>query len=79
MRDINIRIFEQRARDYDAWFEVNSYAYESEVLALRSLLPRGGTGLEVGVGTRGVLQSPSASKSGWSPHMRWQKSHGNEA
>jgi len=51
MRDINICIFERHARDYDAWFEVNSYAYESEVLALRSLLPRSGTGLEVGVGT----------------------------
>ena len=51
MRDINIRIFERHAQEYDAWFEVNSYAYESEVLALQSLLPQSGTGLEVGVGT----------------------------
>jgi len=51
MRDINVRIFEQHAQEYDAWFKVNSYAYESEVLALRSLLPRSGRGLEVGVGT----------------------------
>ena len=66
MRDINIRIFEQHARDYDAWFEVNSYAYESEVLALRSLLPRGGTGLEVGVGT-GRFTVPLGIKVGVEP------------
>jgi ubiquinone/menaquinone biosynthesis C-methylase UbiE len=51
MKDINIRIFEQHARDYDAWFEIHVCAYESEVMAVRSLLPRSGRGLEVGVGT----------------------------
>jgi SAM-dependent methyltransferase len=51
MRDINIYIFEQHARGYDAWFEEHAYAYESEVMAVRSLLPRSGRGLEVGVGT----------------------------
>ena len=51
MRDINVRVFEQHAQEYDAWFEVHACAYESEVLAVRSLLPRVGTGLEVGVGT----------------------------
>jgi ubiquinone/menaquinone biosynthesis C-methylase UbiE len=51
MRDINIRIFEQHAREYDAWFEAHAYAHESEVGAVQSLLPRSGRGLEVGVGT----------------------------
>jgi SAM-dependent methyltransferase len=51
MRGVNVRIFEQHARDYDRWFEEHAYAFESEVLAVRSLLPRSGTGLEVGVGT----------------------------
>jgi len=51
MRDINVRVCEQHAQEYDAWFEVHACAYESEVLAVRSLLPRVGTGLEVGVGT----------------------------
>lgn len=51
MRDINVRIFEQHAREYDRWFEEHAYAYESEVLAVRTLLPRSGRGLEVGVGT----------------------------
>ncbi len=51
MTDYNIRVFEKRTGDYDRWFETHTYAYESEVLAVRSLLPRGGKGLEVGVGT----------------------------
>ncbi len=34
MRDINIRVFEQYARDYDAWFELHVCTCESEVLAL---------------------------------------------
>ena len=51
MTEHNILVFEKHAREYDRWFETNTYAYESEVLAVRSLLPRGGKGLEVGVGT----------------------------
>jgi ubiquinone/menaquinone biosynthesis C-methylase UbiE len=51
MTDYNIRVFEQHTHEYDSWFETHTYAYESEVLAVRSLLPRGGKGLEVGVGT----------------------------
>ena len=51
MSDYNIRVFEKHAREYDRWFETHAYAYESEVVAMRSLLPRGGKGLDVGVGT----------------------------
>ena len=51
MADYNIHVFEKHAREYDRWFETHTYAYESEVLAVRSLLPRSGKGLEVGVGT----------------------------
>ena len=51
MADYNIHVFEKHAREYDRWFETHTYAYESEVLAVRSLLPRVGKGLEVGVGT----------------------------
>ncbi len=51
MTEPNILVFEKHAREYDRWFETNTYTYESEVLAVQSLLPRGGKGLEVGVGT----------------------------
>ena len=51
MENVNVRVFEQHARDYDRWLEEHVYAYESEVLALRSFVPQSGRGLEVGVGT----------------------------
>ncbi len=51
MAEYNAHVFEKHTREYDRWFETHAYAYESEVLAVRSLLPRSGKGLEVGVGT----------------------------
>jgi SAM-dependent methyltransferase len=46
-----IRLFEESAPEYDAWFEKNRLAYESELLALQRFLVPGGRGLEIGVGT----------------------------
>jgi SAM-dependent methyltransferase len=44
--------FEQRAAEYDAWFDAHPELYESELLALQALLPeRPGRWVEVGVGT----------------------------
>lgn len=44
-------VFDENANDYDAWFDRNQQAYKSELEAVRQLLPRGGKGLEIGVGT----------------------------
>ena len=66
MRDLNVRIFEQHAREYDRWFEEHAYAYKSEVLAVQSFIPRSGTGLEVGVGT-GRFAAPLGIKVGVEP------------
>jgi SAM-dependent methyltransferase len=46
-----IEIFGKHAQEYDKWFDDNKMVYESEVLALKDLIPRKGTGLEIGVGT----------------------------
>jgi SAM-dependent methyltransferase len=43
--------FELYAGDYDAWYDTHPMAYESELLALKSICPRTGRGLEIGVGT----------------------------
>jgi ubiquinone/menaquinone biosynthesis C-methylase UbiE len=51
MEEYKIHIFELHAGEYDQWFETHTYAYESEIIAVESLLPHGGKGLEVGVGT----------------------------
>jgi ubiquinone/menaquinone biosynthesis C-methylase UbiE len=42
--------FEQNAEQYDAWFEQHPFAYQSEIEAIRLLLPEPGRGLEIGVG-----------------------------
>ena len=51
MTDHTIHIFDKYAIAYNGWFETHTYAYESELLAVHNLLPQGGDGLEVGVGT----------------------------
>ena len=43
--------FDVHTDEYEEWFTTNRAAYESEIEAVRQMLPTGGTGLEVGVGT----------------------------
>ncbi len=43
--------YETHAGEYDDWFRDNRFAYESELEAVRELLPGAGTGVEIGVGT----------------------------
>ena len=43
--------FETHTERYDAWFETHRYAFESELQAVRTLLPHNGRGVEIGVGT----------------------------
>jgi SAM-dependent methyltransferase len=43
--------FDAHSERYDQWFEVHRAAYISELLALRTLVPWDGYGLEIGVGT----------------------------
>lgn len=43
--------FETHYAEYDAWFDRNANAYESELLAVRELLPPPGDWVEIGVGS----------------------------
>jgi ubiquinone/menaquinone biosynthesis C-methylase UbiE len=49
--------FEQNSEQYDAWFEKHPFAYQSELEAIRMLLPIPGKGLEIGVGS-GLFAAP---------------------
>ena len=44
-------IFEKFAQEYDDWFVRHELAYQSELAAIKTLMPAPGTGLEIGVGT----------------------------
>lgn len=46
-----VRPYERCAAQYDAWFDAHRHAYQSEVQAIRSLLPPFDEAIEVGVGT----------------------------
>lgn len=43
--------FNEIAEEYDAWFDGNRVLYQSELEALRTFIPRGGKGLDIGTGT----------------------------
>jgi SAM-dependent methyltransferase len=59
-------VFDIQSDRYDAWFQDHAFAYESELQAIRELLPRGGTGLEVGVGS-GLFAAPLGITQGIDP------------
>lgn len=57
---------------YEEWFDVNRYVYESELQAVRQLLPDGGKGIEVGVGS-GRFTAPLGIKRGIEPSAEMRK------
>ncbi|MGC8667784.1 MAG: class I SAM-dependent methyltransferase [Chthonomonadales bacterium] len=63
---VRIEPFERLAQRYEAWFEAHVQEYEAELQAVRACLPRGGTGLEIGVGT-GRFAAPLGVEYGVEP------------
>jgi len=58
--------FEKYADQYEQWFVQYRRVYEAELRAVRGMIPTGGLGLEVGVGT-GRFAGPLGIKSGVEP------------
>lgn len=67
-----IEPFERFALRYEAWFSRHGFAYESELQAVRSLLPKEGEGVEIGVGS-GRFAAPLGIKLGIDPSLRMLK------
>ena len=42
-----IKAFEKYTKQYDSWFDENSYVYRSEVLAIMELLPSVKNSIEI--------------------------------
>lgn len=61
--------FEAHHRRYDEWFVRHAAAYQSELLAVRVLLPWRGLGLSIGVGT-GRFAAPLGVRVGIDPARR---------
>lgn len=60
--------FEERAEEYDAWYDRHRDAYRSELRAVREVLAPAGRALEVGVGT-GRFAAPLGIRFGVDPAM----------
>jgi ubiquinone/menaquinone biosynthesis C-methylase UbiE len=66
--------FDQHVAEYEAWFKDHPYVFQSEVEALREMLPEGDqlTGIEVGVGT-GRFSQALGIKEGIEPSIPMRK------
>jgi SAM-dependent methyltransferase len=64
-----VTVFEERAPEYDHWFDAHEPVYQAELAALRTFIPATGQGIEVGVGT-GRFAVPLGIKLGVDPSRR---------
>jgi ubiquinone/menaquinone biosynthesis C-methylase UbiE len=67
-----IEPFENYVEKYEDWFGRNKFVYESEIQAVKELLPRGKKGIEIGVGS-GRFALPLGIKIGVDPSPRRQE------
>jgi len=61
-----IKPFEEHFEEYEQWFEDNKIVYESELQAVREMLPDSGKALEIGVGS-GCFAGPLGIRIGVEP------------
>ncbi len=73
-----MNLFDRYYKRYDGWYKKNKFAYLSEVAAIKRILPKGGRGLEIGVGT-GRFASALGTRYGVDPSknmLRFAKRRG---
>ncbi len=58
--------FDEHLVDYEQWFFDNHYVFESELEAIRRVIPATGKGIEIGIGS-GVFAAPLGIKEGVEP------------
>lgn len=64
-----IKPFEKHYKRYEDWFIKNKFAYKSELLAVKKMLPEKGGGIEIGVGS-GKFANPLGIKWGVDPSSK---------
>ena len=58
--------FNNHSDEYDNWFVINKYVFQSELNAIKKVLPSRGKGIEIGVGS-GVFAEPLGIAEGIEP------------
>ena len=64
-----IRPFDRYTHRYEEWFDKHPFAYQSELRAVKELLPADGMGIEIGVGT-GRFALPLGIEFGLDPSLK---------
>lgn len=67
-----IEPFEKYSQKYEDWFKKNKFAYESELLAVKKLMPNNKEGIEIGIGS-GKFAEPLGIKLGVEPSSKMRK------
>ena len=67
-----ISSFEKYAEQYERWFTTNRWVYEAELRAVKAMIPTGGHGVEIGVGT-GRFAEPLGIEIGVEPSKRMRE------
>ncbi len=67
-----IEPFEKHTKQYENWFVENEYAYQSEVRAIKEILPDFKDGIEIGIGS-GKFAQPLGIKFGVEPSYEMRK------
>ncbi len=60
------KIFDAHSTAYEEWFVANKYVYQSELLAVKALMPENAVGVEIGVGS-GLFAEPLGICEGCDP------------
>jgi len=58
--------FDNHLKEYEQWFDSNSYVYLSELEAIKKVIPSTGRGIEIGIGS-GLFAAPLGIKEGCDP------------
>ncbi|MFP3861181.1 MAG: class I SAM-dependent methyltransferase [Bacteroidales bacterium] len=66
------KAFDEHSEDYEQWFDLNKYAYESELRAIRHFIPGRGKGVEIGIGS-GLFASPLGITNGIEPSSQMRE------
>jgi SAM-dependent methyltransferase len=61
--------FDEHSDDYEKWFDLNKFAYKSEIKAIGHFIPEDGKGIEIGIGS-GLFAQPLGIEKGIEPSLQ---------
>ena len=67
-----IEVFQKYTNEYDDWFVINKFAFESELNAIKNILPNVDGVIEIGIGS-GIFAEPLGIKEGIDPSKAMRK------